>query len=106
MAALFKNEGFADEREVRVAHIETPDLFGKRRLKPAQKRFRVTANAIIPYATTADISQMDKKLSLPIREIVVVPAISEVGKRGIREYLDHIGLAEVVVRSSKVPYRS
>lgn len=105
MSALFKNEGFADEREVRVAYVENPDLFEKLSIEPAQKRFRATAEAIIPYVTSADISHMDEKLTLPIREIVVGPAISEVGKKSIREFLDHLGLNKVDVRSSKVPYR-
>jgi hypothetical protein len=106
LAAHFKNEGFSDEREIRVAYIENPALFEELPLEPVQKRFRTTLDTIIPYVTTKDLARGEDKQGLPIREIVVGPSISDVGVKGIREYLEFLGLEDVEVKRSKIPFRS
>lgn len=105
-AALFKNEGFRDEREVRVAYIEDPDLYSNLGIDRAPKRFRANKHGIIPYVTTRDITKSKNMPNLPIREIITGPTISEIGRKSISEYLEHQGLKGVVVRPSKVPFRS
>lgn len=106
LATLFKNQGFADEREVRVAYIENPKLCDSLGLKQVPKRFRATADSIIPYVTTKDILRGKSNELLPIREIIVGPSITETSAMGIKEYLAFLGLSEVEVKRSKIPFRS
>jgi hypothetical protein len=104
LVACLKNPGFADEREVRVAYVENPE-FAEIGMTIAPKKFRVSADAIIPYVTTRDLASEKSKPELPIREVVVGPTISPKGERSIREYLDHLGLEKVELRRSSIPYR-
>jgi hypothetical protein len=104
LAASFKNEGFSDEREVRVAYVENPEYF-KIGMTPATTRFRVSGDAIIPYVTTGDLSARLSNKELPIVSIVVGPTISPTGEKSIRAYLKHLGLDNVSVTRSSIPYR-
>jgi hypothetical protein len=106
LAALFKDEGFRDEREVRVAFVEDPALYERIGIARAPKRFRANKHAIIPYVTTRDVSRAKEGTPLPIREIITGPTISDIGRKSISEYLDHLGFTDVIVRPSKVPFRN
>jgi hypothetical protein len=104
LVASFKNEGFADERELRVAYVENPE-FVKIGMTPALTRFRVSGDAIVPYVTTSDLTFFQKESKLPIMQIVVGPKISPLGEKSIKEYLAHLGMGNVQVRRSSIPYR-
>jgi hypothetical protein len=104
LVASLKNEGFADERELRTAYVENP-AFVKDGMSSAPTRFRISGDAIVPYVSTSDLSFFQKDSKLPIVKIVVGPTISPVGEKSIKKYLDHLGLRHVQVSRSAIPYR-
>lgn len=104
LLVLFKDEGFADEREYRFAYIDDTRLHHLG-LGPAPLKFRVANHLIVPYTTMRDLAKIDSG-RLPIAEVIVSPhpdAASTV--RGINEFLKHSQYEDVAVRESVLKLR-
>jgi len=89
--ASIKHEAFAEEREWRLLTAEV----GSR-----TTGFRVTALGLVPYI------ELPVNLRGALHEIVVGPGNhSDVRMLGLARMLQHLGLREVSIRASSVPYR-
>ncbi|WP_343699738.1 DUF2971 domain-containing protein [Caulobacter sp.] len=105
VAAFFKNQGFEDEREVRLVHAASSGLYALLGKTPPSPSFRPSGELIVPYLTTADITD-NKPSHLPICDVVVGPSPqAETIARGLREVLLHNGYDDVPVRLSTTPFR-
>ena len=107
--ALLKHPSFADEREIRMIHVENPKWTSP--FQPAPFRFRVSRGILQPFATSRDIAALlgppntypDK---LPISEVMIGPGPhSKTLERGIRQLLNANGYNSIPIRNSSAPLR-
>lgn len=106
LAAVCKDDSFADEREYRIICQESSNT---RDLLP--RRFRVDDPVVVPYVSTRDIqdsaeaSEEHRAAFRPVGVIVGPHPRSELVAAGIREYLLSLKFEDVPVEVSKVPFR-
>lgn len=104
LLVLFKDEGFADEREYRFAYIGNANL-DRLGLEPAPLHFRVANHLIVPYATMGELAKINPG-RLPIEEVIVSPHPDAASSsRGITEFLKYQHYEDVVVRVSALKLR-
>ncbi|NYJ18495.1 hypothetical protein [Glaciibacter psychrotolerans] len=101
---LEKDNGFSDEREIRII-VD---------VNPAWKfvKFRENQYGLVPYIELASGSSVEAfvpigpQLRLPIRHIMVGPTSTpEIAKRALRLFLDNNGYGDVTIGSSEIPFR-
>jgi hypothetical protein len=110
----YKNPYFREEKEVRLAHAcgidrETEKIIavgarapdGSRLSEPLTTQFRVANGVIIPYII---VDYSNNGEIFPIKEIVLGPR-NENAELNIRVFLNTMGIRDVKVRRSNVPYR-
>lgn len=108
LAALCKDSGFSDEREVRLFFQESKvlrEIYG-----PVLKRFRLASGILVPYVSTNDLhrgrEREEKQNRLNLAEVVVGPHPKmALVARSVTEYLESKGYDDVPVRTSTVPFR-
>lgn len=107
LIAFFKDPAFKSENEYRLVYVDYPDVLERVRLKRPPKSFRISNGRIVPYVPSTDILPSNyRKFELEIAEIILGPECDELLERGVREFLDEKGLANVKSRHSLVPLRS
>jgi hypothetical protein len=107
LAAFFKDPAFQTEREYRLAYIEYPETLQSLNLASPPKHFRISKSRILPYVASDELYPLgSRRKLLEIQEVVLGPETDELLERGIREFLAAREMPEVVVRRSKVPYRT
>lgn len=109
LISLFKHPGFADERELRMVHVEHPKVLEGFGVPRPPQRFRVAGRLLVPYLTTRDIATFPDSYpeKLPIAEIVIGPnARGEILERGVKQLLSAHGYQETQVKRSIVPFRA
>lgn len=104
-AVLFKNEAFKSEAEFRLTYIENPEIIESLGLKKPKRLFRASRGRIIPYITSSSIFDQPYKPQLEISEIVIGPESDPLLDTGVREFLSDMGMSNVLVRRSLVPFR-
>jgi hypothetical protein len=106
LAALCKDEGFADEREYRMIYQRDAD-----NPETLPKRFRVDGSLFVPYVSTEDIQNMaeatdeNRSQFCPVEVVVGPHPLNDVIARGIREYLDTNNLVTVRTVRTGIPFR-
>lgn len=107
--AFFKHHSFADEREVRLAYVEGPEIYEELGQNRAIKRYRASGDQMIPYVTTSDLVLESQKISqplLPLKEVVVGPhPRAQRIRSGLQDFLAENGYPDVAVRLSDIPYQ-
>jgi hypothetical protein len=107
LMVFFKDSGFKDEMEYRIAYIEDKELFENIGVKISSKEFRVSQGKLIPYVKSTDLpTPMKEKCKINISSIVLGPGADIVLERGIREFLDYNGYEDVLIKKSCIPYRT
>ena len=107
LIAFFKDPAFKSENEYRLVYIDNPEVLESVGLQRPPKSFRISNGRIVPYVSSTDIlPSKDRKFELEISEVVLGPECDELLERGVREFLDEKGLANVITRRSIVPLRS
>jgi hypothetical protein len=105
--AFFKNPGFASEREVRLAHVDNPELYKRLGFEKLPKSFRVSGNRLLPYVSSTQVLDSAKRdFPLKFTEVVLGPDTDDLLTRGVRELLDELDLQGVTVRRSAIPFRT
>lgn len=104
LLVLFKDEGFADEREYRFAYVGNTNLH-RLGLEPAPLEFRIANHLIVPYTKMCDLAKI-KPSRLPIEEVIVSPH-ADAGSiaRGVVEFLKHHEYEDARVRPSALRLR-
>jgi hypothetical protein len=110
----YKNPAFHEEREIRLAHacgmnrkskkivpLGARGPGGKRLSKPLKTHFRMSRGVLVPYVI---VDYSNNGAFAPIKEGVLGPR-NENAELNIEVFLNSIGVADVTVRRSKVPYR-
>jgi Protein of unknown function (DUF2971) len=109
----YKNPSFREEREIRLAHVSflTPeggvvplgarDPSGRLRATPAEVKFRIRDGLVVPYMA---LDYTDGGENSPVKEVVLGPR-NENEESNVRLFLNTLGLKDVSVRRSQVPYR-
>lgn len=106
LIAFFKDPAFKSENEYRLVYIDNPEVLESVGLQRPLKSFRISKGRILPYVPSTDILPSEnRKFELEITEIVLGPECDELLERGVREFLDAKGLANVKSRRSLVPLR-
>lgn len=110
----YKNPAFQEEKEIRLAHISAlgrnnktamplgaigPN--GERLSDPLKIHFRVVRGVVVPYVV---VDYSSGGTVSPIKEIVLGPR-NENAELNIEMFLNALGMTNVTVRRSKVPYR-
>jgi hypothetical protein len=109
VTAFFKHRTFEDEREVRLVHIEDPEVYTSLSVPRPPQRFRISRGILLPYLTTRDVATFPDKYpaKLPITEIVIGPSSqAELLERGAKALLVANGYESVPVKRSTAPLRS
>lgn len=102
-ASLCKDEGFADEREYRLAYLEHTTNTDR---EPVGKRFRIAGSLLVPYVETSEFVGYDETAEFRPYSVVVGPhPQNELVRRGIEEFLRASGLNDVPVDVSPLPFR-
>lgn len=105
LISFFKDPAFRSENEIRLAYIDRPE-FTERFFGKTAKSFRVAKGRIVPYISSRDIlPSRDRNFELEFAHVVLGPECDSMLERGMREFLDSQGLAEVEIRRSAVPLR-
>lgn len=105
LLARFKNASYQSEQEVRLIDGGRVDSY-------KTKRHRIVGTKIVPYLCTFDLKfnnhedEETKPDNLPVHSIIVGPtARQSVTVASIRSLLSDLGLADVEVVPSRIPYR-
>lgn len=107
VTAFFKHPAFADEREFRIVHVESPAMLQSPSYKQAPHRFRQSGGVLVPYVTTRDLAENHYPDKIPLEKVVIGPSPhAEVLQRGVEELLSTHGYDTVQVRRSTAPLRS
>ncbi len=107
LITFFKDNGFKDEAEYRIAYIEDKQLFDTLGQHIAPKEFRVSQGKLIPYVKSIDLARSkEDKCTQKICTIVLGPGVDSLVEQGVREFLDHNGFEDVKIEKSRVPYRT
>lgn len=105
--AFFKDPGFASEREVRLAYVDNPEVFQDMGFARLPKSFRVSRGHILPYVSSTQVLDSAKRdFPLKFTEVVLGPDTDDLLTRGVREFLDELGLQDVPLRRSSIPFRT
>lgn len=105
--AFFKDPGFASEREVRLAYVDNPELFKDFGFARLPKSFRVSRGHLLPYVSSTQVlDSAERDFPLKFTEVVLGPDTDDLLTRGVREFLDEMGLQDVPVRRSAIPFRT
>lgn len=105
--AFFKDPGFASEREVRLAYVDNPEIFQGLGFARLPKSFRVSRGHILPYVSSTQVLNSAKRnFPLKFSEVILGPDTDDLLTRGVREFLDEMGLQEVPLRRSSIPFRT
>ena len=112
----YKNPSFREEREIRCVHgsglvphnkslkivpLGALDQDGKRLSNPIDVYFRIRNGVIIPYVVL-DYSRQGE--NSPVKEVILGPR-NDNSERNVEIFLNTVGLADIAVRRSSVPYR-
>ncbi len=107
LAVFFKDTAFRTENEYRLAYIDNPDVLQSFELKSPPKSFRVANARIVPYVPSTEVLPSENRsFELEISEIILGPECDNLLERGVREFLNERGLANVEIRKSAVPLRT
>ena len=107
LVSFFKDPSFESEQEYRLVFIEYPGLMESLGSKPSAKRFRISKNRIVPYVLSDELdSMLDNPPELKICEIMLGPESDDALERGVREFLTENGMGDVIIKRSRVPYRT
>ena len=106
LAVFLKHPDFGDEREMRLAHLESEHTYEQfPELRRPPHRSREAGDLEIPYVTTRDLAQQHPD-RLKIEEILIGPGPdADDVERGVRELLQAKGYEAVPVHRSGVPLR-
>jgi Protein of unknown function (DUF2971) len=111
----YKHYGFREEKEIRLVHVSglaphgnsfkilplgARDEDGKEIIGPREIRFRPSNGAVVPYVS---LDYTDNGKNSPVKEIVLGPR-NESSESNIDIFLNTIGIDDVRVRRSTVPY--
>lgn len=112
----YKNPAFSAEKEIRLAHVSglaphgksfkfiplgARDQEGNRLSSPSPINFRISNGAVVPYVA---LDYTNQGSNSPIKEVVLGPR-NENTETNIELFLSSVGVNDVVVRRSIVPYR-
>jgi hypothetical protein len=112
----YKNPAFREEKEIRFAHVSglvpegkswkivsagARDRDGKTLSSPVEVRFRTSDGILVPYVAL-DYSNQGKMS--PIKEVILGPQ-NKNAESNIEILLNTLGIKDVSVRRSRVPYR-
>lgn len=112
----YKNPAFREEKEIRLAHVcgmipdgnskkiialGASDSDGNTLSEPLKTHYRMSKGVLVPYVIL-DYSNNDAVA--PIKEIVLGPR-NENDETNIEIFLNTLGVTNVPVKRSKVPYR-
>ncbi len=112
----YKNPAFKEEKEIRLAHVSglasqgkskkliplgARDQDGKRLSAPIEINFRIRDGTVIPYVA---LDYTNRGANSPIKEIILGPR-NENSESNVDIVLNSIGMTDVRVRRSNVPYR-
>lgn len=107
LIAFFKDTSFMDEREYRGVYIEDQSIIDSLGLDKPKKNFRATKNLIVPYINSNNIHPLNgHENPLIIDDIILGPSCDNMLERGIREFISELGLNEVNIKKSNIPYRT
>jgi len=105
--AFFKDPGFSSEREVRLAYVDKPEVFKRLGFERLPKSFRVSRGHLLPYVSSTQVLDSAKRdFQLKFTEVVLGPDTDNLLSLGVREFLDEMGLHDVPVRRSAIPFRT
>lgn len=106
LLCFYKNNGFEDEKEYRVVHIEDMNVIGSFNLERPKKRYRSNKSHIIPYITSDGIHPIKgSERPLVASEIVLGPSCDDLLEKGVREFVGELGFSDIEIRRSTIPYR-
>jgi hypothetical protein len=110
----YKNPAFREEKEIRLAHLSALNRdtmtavplgaigrAGQKLSDPLKIHFRVVRGVIVPYVV---VDYSNGGAVSPIKEVVLGPRNNN-AEINIQMFLNTIGVRDVTVRRSKVPYR-
>lgn len=112
----YKNPAFREEREIRLAHMSglvpegkslkirslgARDHRGKIISKPSKVHFGNSRGVVVPYVI---LDYSNRGAISPVKEVILGPQ-NENANSNIEIFLNSIGVKDVAVRRSKVPYR-
>jgi hypothetical protein len=109
----YKNPAFKEEKEIRFVHVSALapereivplgaiDSEGARLSNPVEVKFRIRDGVLVPYAAV-DYSNLGK--NAPIKEVILGPK-NENQESHVELFLRTIGLKDVTVKRSRVPFR-
>lgn len=107
LVTFFKNPGFKDEKEYRIAYIEDSELFEEMGVMIPSTNFRVSQDKLIPYVKSSDLpTPMDEKFDINICSVILGPDTNSILERGVKEILNYNGYKKIKIRKSGVPYRT
>jgi hypothetical protein len=110
----YKNVGFREEKEIRLAHTCGIDrgkktavphgaraMGGERLSDPLKIHFRNAKGVVVPYVI---VDYSDSGAVQPIKEVVLGPK-NQNAELNIEFFLNTVGVSNVNVRRSMIPYR-
>lgn len=106
-SAVFKDDSFRDENEVRIIHIPRIELISSYTVGRKHKfGFKTRYGMIVPYAELPILNSENRSI---LSEIVIGPRSQgdkSLSEKTLRFLLRESGFDECKVRSSKIPFRS
>jgi len=110
----YKNVGFREEKEIRLVHTCGIDrrkktavphgsrtMGGERLSDPLKIHFRIAKGVVVPYVI---VEYSDGGYVQPIKEVVLGPK-NQNAELNIEVFLNTVGVSDVNVRRSMIPYR-
>jgi hypothetical protein len=110
----YKNPAFNEEKEIRYVHVTGlhPQFKkiiaagarghdGKRIAPPSKVHFRISKGVVVPYVA---LDYTNRSTVSPIKEVILGPR-NENSELNIEVFLNTLGIKDVKVRRSTVPYR-
>jgi hypothetical protein len=112
----YKDPAFREEQEIRLVHMSAlvpsgnsrkivalgaRDQHGKRLHRPLKIHFRASNGIVVPYVV---LDYSNRGTVSPIKEVILGPRNGN-DESNIDLFLNTIGIKDVVVRRSKIPYR-
>lgn len=109
----YKNPSFGEEKEIRSVHLSALtsdrevvplgalDREGKRLSESVEVKFRIRDGVLVPYVAV-DYTNLGK--NSPIKEVILGPQ-NENQESHIELFLKTVGLKDVAIKRSRVPFR-
>jgi len=95
----FKNQDFAEEKEIRLIFTPFPN-------SPAKSQFRIARNMLVPYYSLRELTGSAVPHPLPITGVRVGPSINKaLNVESAQMLLSKAGYLAAAVESSDTPYR-